>query len=249
MYRQLSAMAAGTLSAAFCFGQSGDTQKGAKALFIDSLTNQPMRLKKAEIPSVSRKQKTSSNKQAIVEVPAVTGLMFHVELLRTNGEVTQVNSSRVFHTGDRIRIHLNSNVTGNLVIFQSEDGSEPELLFPTGKLSGRVTKESEVVLPSSRAWFVFDEHPGQILLKLKLTADASEEPDQTPSPANDTETVVAAANSVHLLEEAQKGSKALKIEIDDSSVNASQVVVVDSRRDPHIQPGRIAVEIRLTHRS
>ena len=155
-----------------------------------------------------------------------------------------MNSDHVFHSGDKIRLHLSSNIDGKLVIYQSEDGSTPQILFPSPKLSeesGQVSKGSDTVLPSSKAWFKFDDHPGQIVLTLKLSAASSQR--------SDAAALMADAGSVHKLQETQSGSKALVIETDDSPADASRIAVVDSRRDTKIQPGQIALEITLIHRS
>lgn len=251
MLRSLITSAAGVLLGAVCFAQSAGTETGAKAIFINSLTNEETVSSTSDKPSSTNSSSTNADKiSASREVPAVTGVMYYVELLRPSGELMRVNSDRVFHTGDRIRLHLDSNVNGNLVIYQSENGSKPELLFPSGKLSGRVAKGSDVVIPSTHSWFVFNEHPGQIHLNMELTADGSQGPKRTsPAPAEDTRTLLADAGKINDLHEAQKGSKALKIETDDSPADASRVVVVDSRRDSKIPRGQIAVEVTLVHRS
>ena len=231
--------------------QSPEQQTGAKALFFDSINDKGISPHSEEpVPTDTRQKKRHPSSLATVKphVPPVTGIMYYVELLKPSGELARVNSDYTFRSGDRIRLHLKSNIDGNLAIYQSEDNSPPEMLYPSTRLtdaSGRVEKGIDVVVPSPNAWFKFDNHPGRILLTLKLSAE------DKPLPATDDTkaTLLADASSAHDVEQAQKGSKALVLETDDSPSDASKVVVVDSRRDSKIPPGQIAVEISLIHRS
>ena len=254
MYRNLLLTTVGLVVVSFCLAQSEDEQTGAKAIYIDSLHNAPTVSVHSTVQTPSKQQEKSMRKTQTAhrgdqEVPAVTGVRFFVELLRPDGELLRVPSHRVFHSGEHIRIHLTSNVNGNLIIYQSENGSGPEILFPADKLPGRVTKETEIVLPSSRDWFVFDEHPGQIYLTMKLTADTSDGNPRTLPSSGDSTTVLAKVGSIKKLQALEEGSKALKIEAGDSSSDPSEVVVVDARQDAKIPPGQIAVNITLDHRS
>ncbi len=246
MTKALTVIIAGALLGGYALAQAPDEQTGAKAIFLNSITNEQT-LSPADNKTAPDKKEPVKHKQITkTALPAVTGVMYYLELLRPSGELTRVNSDHVFHSGDRIRLHLSSNIDGNLIIFQSEDGSEPQVLFPSPKLadgSARVTKGSDVVLPSPKAWFKFDDHPGQILLRLKLSADSK------PSPVDDNPTLMADAGSAHDIQEAQMGSKALVIETDDSPSDPSKVVVVDTRRDSKIAPGQIAIDIKLIHQS
>lgn len=235
----------GTATAGFvCARQSNVPEEGAKALFADVLNN---KLEMASKPPPVTSHVSRPSHASRTKAPSVTGLMYYVELLRPDGELLRVNSDRIFHTGERIRLHLTSAVNGNLVIYQSEDGSKPQLLFPSGKLSGHIEKGIDVALPSPHAWFVFDNHPGRINLSLKLTADGSEE--NVPALAQDSPALLAAAAHVHKLNAAESGSKALKIETDDSPDGASRWVVMDSRRDPNVVPGHLTAEVWLEHHS
>ncbi len=244
MTKALTVIFAGALLGGCALSQTPDQQTGAKAIFLNSITNEQTLSPSGNKTAPDKKGPVKHKQIANTELPAVTGVMYYVEFLRPTGELTRVNSDHVFHSGDRIRLHLQSNIDGNLVIYQSENGSEPQVLFPSPKLadgSGRITKASDVVLPSPKAWFKFDDHPGQILLTLKLSADSK------ASPVTDNPTLMADAGSAHEIEAAQKGSKALVIETDDSPSDPSKVVVVDTRRDSKLPSGQIAVEIKLIH--
>ena len=225
-------------------GQTPPEQTGAKAIFFDSINDKQVN---AQLANTTRKPHApQATLHETAKLPVVTGLMYYVELLRPNGELARVNSDHIFHSGDRIHLHLESNIDGNLVIYQSEDNSSPEVLFPSPRVgdgSGRVAKGTDVVLPSSKAWFRFDDHPGRIVLSLKLSAD------QTTLPADESKTTLLAdAGAIRDLRETQTGSKALVIDTDDSPTDASKIVVVDTRRDSKMAPGQIAVEISLVHR-
>ena len=55
----------------------------------------------------------------------VTGLMYYVEVIQPTGQALRVNTSRVFHSGERLRFHVMSNVSGKLTILQSERRRRP----------------------------------------------------------------------------------------------------------------------------
>ncbi len=103
----------------------------------------------------------------------VTGLKYYIELRQPDGILERVNPMRVFHSGDRIRLYVSSNVDGDLVIYQKQEDRPEERLYPSAGIpdaNGHVTRGTDVALPSSHAWFRFDDHPGQIHLTLMLTA-------------------------------------------------------------------------------
>ena len=71
--------------------------------------------------------------------------------------------SRVFRQGDLLRIALETNTDGHLYIFHTENGRNPQMLFPNpGVDDGRnfVAAHSRDFYPTDlSAWFEFDEVP------------------------------------------------------------------------------------------
>ena len=208
----------------------GQTQpSGAKALFFSQKSGE-----ETPISSVPLKGTTQRAHRAV-------GLNYYIELRQPDGSLRKVNVKHVFHSGDRIRLHVQSDVDGTLVIYQKQAGIPEERLFPDNDIpdaSGQVIRYKDVVLPSTHAWFQFDDRPGQIELTILLTAALDEDQGPTESQAP------ASAAVVHRAVEERKGSKALRIE--DDPVDNSEYAVMDNRA-ASIPLNGIATEVMLSH--
>jgi hypothetical protein len=128
----------------------------------------------AQIKDGPKKGTRPSNQPAAELKSAVkgaTGLQYWIEL-QTPGGPARVPSNYVFHTGDRIRLHITSNVDGKLVVMQSQDQGPYQLLFPAGPQGdNRVRKYQDNVFPPK--FFRFDNNPGDVRLMLMVTADGA----------------------------------------------------------------------------
>ena len=113
-------------------------QKGAKALFLDTQTG------KLTMPTVTRPATKSETRP--VEVPAITGLMYYMELVSPNGELTRLNSNSTFHSGEKFRVHVTSNIDGWLTILQSQDAGRFEKLFPSASFPNLASNVKRGVL-------------------------------------------------------------------------------------------------------
>lgn len=244
-----------------CFAQD---QTGAKALFFDSSSGVTLH-SSGQAPIARNSSPTPSGTiQAAKAAPAaegeVTGLRYWIEVQTEQGQLLRVNSSRMFRSGERIRIHVESNVDGSLVILQSQDSGPFSKLFPAGSNSGRVEKLKDEVFPSKSGWFRFDSKPGDIRLMLMIQSEKSTaEPLLALSKVTPQSSTLTAAGlnsdqekQLEIRMRAQiehlKGSKALVIEDDNSSSNSATYVMADTRRASSIEPGIIATELRLLHR-
>ncbi len=242
---QLSALLSGVVVLA-----QPNAEKGAKALFLDTQTG------RMAMPTVRPAGPNPAS--APTKVPAITGLMYYFELLQPNGELIRVNSSRVFHSGEKFRLHVTTNIDGRLTILQSQNGGRFEELFPSPKLPESapfVRKGIDTVLPAPGAWFKFDERSGDIQLLMMLSAEsgvpivASSAP-----PSHQTGTASASAEvdekigAMRAFEQLQRGSKALRIETDSSPRDAFEVRLVDSEKDRRVPPGKVVVELKLQQR-
>jgi hypothetical protein len=266
--------------------QKQDNKPGAKQLFRDTSTG---------VSIVSGPEKRPPGRSGQPNNPApqtppasqkpntdVTGLMYYVEVIQPSGQALRVNTTRIFHNGERIRFHVLSNVSGRLTILQSENDGAFLPLFPHPQLRGgdnRVEQGKETVIPMQ-----FDNRPGNIRLMLMLVADGaagsnqqtasntakpsggntpvSTTPQQT-RPANPQTPVQTASNNggsssgrpqapltpeeIRAVLGKLSGSKALKIETDESPTEAARFTVVDRREDRDMPAGTVAVEVRLTH--
>jgi hypothetical protein len=200
-------------------GQSASTQgASAKELFYDPTSGATLK------PDHQASQRT--------------GLMYYVELINSNGEAQRVNVDRIFHSGEKIRLHFQSNVRGRLKIVQSQQGRTPETLFPDPKVNdGRneIEAHADTIIPSNKAWFKFDENPGEVKLQVLLCPENASAGKQA---ANED---VACSNTEASVEVKQAGTKGLLVEVDNSSDSRATYVV--TRAKP-----RIALEFVLTHR-
>lgn len=234
--RRLILLSAGMIVSFSLFAQQ-EPPKGAKVLFLDTQSG------RMTMPKVSRSSpKPSSNS---LDVPAITGLMYYLELVTPSGELVRVNSNRTFRSGEKFRLHVSSNIDGWLTILQSQDGGRFEKLFPTSSLPGsasNIRKGVDTVLPAAGGWFKFDERPGEIRLLMMLTAEEGASSMQVASGRNEVVESMLAA------ERLQRGSKALLIETSDSPKEGFEVRVVNSTEDRKIPPGQIVVELKLEHR-
>ncbi|MDX1982850.1 MAG: DUF4384 domain-containing protein [Bryobacteraceae bacterium] len=248
-------------------------QAGAKALFVDPTSGVTIQGGAPATPPVRAtttrpRAGAAQARSGPVKEGTVTGLRYWIELQTEQGQLLRVNSSRVFRSGERIRLHVESNVDGSLVILQSQDNGPFSRLFPTASNpAGRVTKYQDQAFPSKAGWFRFDSKPGDIRLMLMVQADpsgssapvsvAANQPRQSAGqagPTGDSQPITEARPDRESAEQiearmraqmaSQKGSKALVVEED----GESSTVVVDTRRASEVPPGAVAVEIRLSHR-
>jgi hypothetical protein len=234
-----------TLACQIAIAQQAST--GAKALFLDSQTGV------AAVPSTIKSSAKPAAAHNARQVPAVTGVMYYLELMQLNGELVRVSTNRTFHSGDKVRLHVTPNVDGDLLILQSQDRGAFEQLFPSQgnqMTSGRVMKGTETILPGRNGWFEFDQNPGDIRLLLMLRSDTAPASDNSTIGANRFPQAPAQqAEVIRRSTAQQRGSKALKIEMDDSPSQAAEYRVIDSRVDRSVKPGEIAIEIDLAHRA
>src|SRR4051794_5289992 len=81
-------------------------QAGAKAAFTDRSSDVVVVPVDAKPPSGSARTASSAPK---LYVPAVTGLMYWIEMRDDRNQLVRVNANRQFKTGERIRLHVTSN--------------------------------------------------------------------------------------------------------------------------------------------
>jgi hypothetical protein len=224
-----------TIATSAVFAQQ-PSPRGAKTLFFDTQTG------KVAMPTMPRPGPKPPS--GSVQLPAITGLMYYLELVSPNGELIRVNSNRTFHSGEKFRLHVTSNIDGWLTILQSQDGAKFEKLFPTATLpesASNVKKGIDTILPAPGGWFKFDERPGEIRVLMMLTAEPAGPVTQVASKQG------MSSESMRALEQAQRGSKALLIETSDSPKDGYEVRVVNSIEDRRLPPGQIVVEMKLQH--
>jgi hypothetical protein len=248
----------------FVCSASGQDKRGAKALFLDPTTGVAVIPKDATgvsrpgttVPPVPKPTSTS---KVIANVPPRTanksehdnpGLMYWVELVKPNGELQRVNTSRQFRSGERVRLHFESNFNGRLAIFQQQDDKLGlDLLFPDKRVAGgtdQIKANLDTVIPSERAWLKFDNNPGKVKLLVLLATEERYGEVIQPNIASST---VDRDKSLKIADRVQKmRGKGLVVEVDETSTQPATYVVNPGKPKNDPNSGVVAVEILLDHR-
>jgi hypothetical protein len=220
-------------------------EKGAKALFVDSMSGAEIDTSGGVKPPKSHRDPVPARAGApkhVADVPRrASGLMYWIELVRPSGEAVRVTSDRVFHSGERIRLHLTGNIDGDVAVYQRADDGKAMMLFPDVRVNGGsavVAKGAATVVPSESTWFRFDDRVGVERITVILTP----RPMRYEAPARPT--LVAAARNYDELRP-QEGSKGLVLESDPGSADAATYVVRPASIGSPVDP--VIVEIELRH--
>ncbi|MCA1814855.1 MAG: DUF4384 domain-containing protein [Acidobacteria bacterium] len=100
--------------------------------------------------------------------PAGIGLGYTLFMRDDAGAAVRVSPRREFHTGEAIRLLVESNTDGYLYIFDAENDATPQLIFPNAKLNrgdNRIGAHVPYEIPSGKEedeslrWFVFNDTP------------------------------------------------------------------------------------------
>jgi hypothetical protein len=96
------------------------------------------------------------------------GLGYSLYQRDPNGNPVRVAPSREFHQGDAVRLLIESNVSGYLYIFYTENDGPAQMIFPDARLNegdNRIRAHVPYEAPSSKEtdprhrWFSFDNQP------------------------------------------------------------------------------------------
>ncbi|HKS26032.1 MAG TPA: DUF4384 domain-containing protein [Thermoanaerobaculia bacterium] len=225
------------------------TEKGAKALFVDSLSGAEIQADGGGKPAAKDPTRKSHPKKSSAVISsaqrvASTGLMYWVEWLKPSGEAVRVTTDQIFHSGDRIRVHLTGSVDGDVAVYQRDFHGQALRLFPDARVnegSARVQKGASTVIPSTSSWFRFDDQVGTERLLVVLTPVA-----HAPAPA--TSTVVASSERPGRDYDQMRpadGSKGLVLETDVASAEPATYIVRSGVSAKPLDP--ISIEIVLKH--
>jgi hypothetical protein len=110
--------------------------------------------------------------------PGPLGLRYSLLKQVRDNQVEEVTADTIFHSGDKVRISIESNDSAYLYVIQQGSSGCWKLLFPSKEISGsRSTIEKGAVLqiPAREAWFAFGGSPG--VEKIYLFLSRRPEPD------------------------------------------------------------------------
>jgi hypothetical protein len=227
-------------------------RRGAKAVFLDPTSGAAVIAGQLGVGRASsdRPRPDAHNLDGGAGGDSATGLMYYLELVKPSGEVLRVNSTRVFHSGERVRVHFQSNVNGRLTIVQKQKDAHAHILFPDRRVragDNRIRRDVDTVVPSERAWFQFDQDAGEEQLLVFLTTE--EGYDAVKSEVARAEIGQAQAQQLQSKVEQLQGSKGLLIEVDDQSDKPAAYAVNTAAKEDKAQlPGVVALEITLIHK-
>lgn len=198
-------------------------KEGAKLLFYNPTTgaaSQPgeqARSKPGQPGGLARKTQRSR----------IPGIHYWIEL----EGVGRVTDDYVFHTGDRIKLHMRSNVDGYLSLWAYDLSGKSQLLFPTPERpeDNRVRANSEYTIPGT----IDFKPPAE---DERLMVFFSQSPDDTPQPKTGRLTTQQAQQA----NESEGGKILFEVEKKDKERAGTYVI--------NRQGGAIAKEIRLKHR-
>lgn len=98
------------------------------------------------------------------------GVKLAIELNR-GGQVSVAQAGAVFRSGDKIRLHLGTNFSGYLYIFNlGSTEKKIDVLFPYQGVSSQVKVNGDYPIPE-KGWMVFDQNPGQEHMQLFLSSE------------------------------------------------------------------------------
>lgn len=112
--------------------------------------------------------------------PAVArsiALGYTLAMKDANGSSVGVDASREFKFGDSIRLLLEPNTNGYLYIFQTQDGVQPQMLYPHAALDdgwNGVGAHTREIVPAE-SWYTFDPPAGTLRVYVILSRKLLEE--------------------------------------------------------------------------
>lgn len=120
------------------------------------------------------KQTPSANQVPVVAVANVPlGLRYSVMKRDAAGKFVEVDQDATFHSGDRIRLTVDTNTAGYLYVVMQGSSGNWRLLFPSPEVDGgnnRIEKGStQQIPPGDKGQFVFDDQSGTEKLFLVLS--------------------------------------------------------------------------------
>jgi len=111
----------------------------------------------------------TGNHPAAPKTEKYMGVTYWIDLLDANGNLTRVPSTRVFSSGDRIKLNIESNQNGYLYVLNIGSSGNSHVIFPNaGVNSNQITAGLPYTIPF-KTYMRFDNNPGEELLLIMLS--------------------------------------------------------------------------------
>lgn len=211
---------------------------GAKAIFHDE--GSAFSAKAPSAAPAAEKSRTAS----VAQEGGHLGLAYWVELVGEDGKTVRTTTSRVFQSGDRIKLIVQPNRNGYLYVLGLGTTGTSRVLFPNSASASNQVKARETYNVPFNTSMKFDANPGEesLLVLLSPNQIAELKPGQVNLPGPDTQRVQAyAQNQV-------QGSKDLVLEEVDGEVSASPASYAVVPMSALGQEGSLTLFIKLKHR-
>jgi hypothetical protein len=159
-------------------------EQGAKAVFENPdakapiVYNQEQAPESAQLHQPERRQSGGARLTGRPERARSLGVRYWIRLLEQEGRSgAPVSAERVFRSGERVQLVVESNSQGHLTLLQIGTDGTASLLYPSpeaGITNSLIPGFREVVLPGPDHFFRFDEQVGQERLFLIFASSRGE---------------------------------------------------------------------------
>jgi hypothetical protein len=213
-------------------------ERGAKAIF-QSGEGPTVMASSSETKSAITTKKVALTKP---KVEKYMGISYWIELVDGAGQTSRVTTANTFRSGDRIKLHIETNQNGYLYVMNIGSTGQSHFLFPnSGVASNYVTAWTPYQIPYN-TYMRFDANPGEELLLVMLSPNQIGNMPFTPSindPVNSQQT-----QQYTQLAQA-KGAKDIVLETESTGVSPAGYAVAPMSS---LQSGMITLKIKLRHR-
>ncbi len=136
--------------------------------------------KNANTNTAATNANTAHSKNSSKNESQAIGLGYTLFMKDASGREVRVEPSREFHNGDSVRLALEPNVDGYLYIFDAENESAPQMIYPDPRLDAgdnSVEAHVPIEIPSSEEtderlrWFTFYGNGGNEHLYVVVTRE------------------------------------------------------------------------------
>lgn len=183
------------------------------------------------------------------------GLKYRILLRTQDCDIKEVDPSYAFHSGDKVRLQIESNVDGFLYVVQKGSTGRDRTLFPDPRINGGDNKISRGILYAvpGNQWFTFDNNPGIEQLTVAVTRTPMKSLPQQAKP-KENESAVSVVSVVEELNQSV-GSRDLvlfqeKVPVVSAPAKAvsspatQSTIVINTSEDSN---NAVYTEIRLKH--